>query len=155
MDVVALTMTLLGACLPSLMKLVDKAAEGAGSKIGADAWEAAKKVWEKLYPKIAEKEDAKIAAERFAAQPESVGRKAYFQEELEKLFSENPDVEEAIAQILNKQPLPTDSAPIHQQIGQVEGQVVGQMTGGVSIGKIHADKVIGEISGDIEGGVNL
>jgi hypothetical protein len=47
MDIVALT-TLLIPCSPFLIKLGEKAAESASSKIGTDAWETAKKIWDKL-----------------------------------------------------------------------------------------------------------
>ncbi len=128
------------------MKLGEKAAESAGSKIGTDTWETAKKIWDKLHPKLEAKEDARIAAEQLAAKPESEARKAVFQEELEALLKENPDLAEAIAQIMQERPSTTAGVQITQTVANNEGQVIGQMTGG---------KAIGRIDGNVQGGINL
>ncbi|MBD2256783.1 hypothetical protein [Pseudanabaena sp. FACHB-2040] len=145
MDILALA-ALLNSCMPFLMKLGEKAAESAGSQIGPDAWETAKKIWGKLHPKLVAKDDARIAAEQVAAKPESEARKAVFQEELETLLKENPDLEEAIARIMQESPLTTAGVQINQTVTNNEGQVIGQMTGG---------KAIGRIDGNIQDGVNL
>lgn len=144
MDVITLT-ALLTPYLPFLMKLGQKAAESASSKIGEDSWNTAKKIWDKLQPKIEAKEDAKIAAEQLAAKPDSEARKGVFQEELETLLEENPDLADAIAQILQEKPETTSGTPIIQTIKNTKGQVMGQMTGGKSIGNIDA----------VQGDVNL
>lgn len=143
MDIVALT-ALLTPCLPFLIK----AAESASSKIGVDSWETAKQIWEKLHPKLEAKEDARVAAEQVAAKPDSKARQAVFQEELETLLKENPDLAEAIAQILQDKPSELASGQVNQRVGNVEGQAIAQMSGGQSIGQI-------QISGNVEGGVNL
>jgi hypothetical protein len=143
MDIVALT-ALLSPCLPFLIK----AAESASSKIGVDSWETAKKIWEKLHPKLEANEDARVAAEQVAAKPDSKARQAVFQEELEALLEENPDLAEAITQILQENPPKPAPGSVNQTVGNVEGQAIAQQTGGKSIGKI-------QISGNVEGGVNL
>ena len=120
------------------MKLGQKAAESASGKIGEDSWNTAKKIWDKLHPKIEAKEDAKIAAQQLAAKPDSETRKAVFQEELEILLKENPDLADAIAQILQEKPEATGGTPIIQTIKNTKGQVTGQMSGGKSIGNIDA-----------------
>ena len=145
MDIVAVT-TLLSSCLPSLLKMGDKAVESIGIKIGADAWETAKKIWDKIHPKLAAKEDAKTAADQLAAKPESEARKAVFQEELETIFKENSDLAEAIAKILQESPPIATGVQINQTVTNNEGQVIGQMTGG---------KAIGRIDGNVQGGVNF
>jgi hypothetical protein len=144
MDVITLT-ALLTPCLPFLMKLGQKAAESASSKIGEDTWNTAKKIWDKLHLKIEAKEDARIAAQQLAARPDSETRKALFQEELETLLEENPDLADEIAQILQEKPETTSGTPIIQTIKNTKGQVTGQMTGGKSIGNIDA----------VQGDVNL
>lgn len=154
MDIVSLT-ALLGSCLPFLMKpfleklggiAAESAAESVGSAIGTDTWETAKKVWDKLQPKLNAKEDARIAAEQLAAKPDSAARKAVFQEELEALLKENPDLAEAIAQIMQESSATTAGVQITQTVTNNEGQVIGQMTGG---------KAIGRIDGNVQGNVNL
>ena len=137
MDITTL-MALLSPCLPFLMKLGQKAAESASGKIGEDSWNRAKKIWDKLHPKVEAKEDARIATEQLAAKPDSEARKAVFQEELETLLKENPDLADAIAQILQEKPEATSGTPIIQTIKNTKGQVTGQQTGGKSIGNIDA-----------------
>lgn len=144
MDIITLT-ALLSPCLPFLMKLGEKAAESASGKIGEDSWNTAKKIWDKLHPKIEAKEDAKIAAEQLAAKPESEARKAVFQEELETLLKENPGLAEAIAKIMQEGTEATSGTEINQTINNTKGQVTGQQTGGKSIGNIDA----------VQGDVNL
>jgi transketolase len=145
MDIVTVT-TLLSSFLPSLLKLGDKAIESIGSAVGKDGWETAKKIWEKIHPKLDANEDVKIAAEQSAAKPESKAREEVFKEELATLIINNPDLAEAIAKILEESAPLAPSVQINQTLTNNEGQVIGQMTGG---------KAIGRIDGNIQGGVNL
>jgi len=130
MDIVTLT-ALLSPCLPFLMNLGGKAAESAASKIGSDTWDAAKKIWDKLSPKVEAKDDVKIAAEQLAAKPESDARKAVFQEELETLLKENPDLVQEIAKILAEaSPEVIAGVQITQNVTGNKNLTIGQMTGG-------------------------
>ena len=104
--------------IKNLLKLGDKAAESVGSAVGKDGWETAKKIWEKIHPKLAGNEDAKIAVEQLAAKPESKPRRDVFEEELAALIKNNPELSEAIAKILQESPPLTPSV-----------LVIGQMTG--------------------------
>jgi hypothetical protein len=99
MDIAVLT-AFLAPFLPSLMKLGNKAAETAAGKFGEDAWNKAKAVWEKLYPKVEAKEEAKVAVQQVVAKPESEARIAVLREELETLLKENPDLAAAITQVM-------------------------------------------------------
>jgi hypothetical protein len=127
MDIVTLTALL----SPFLMNLGGKAAESAASKLGADTWDAAKKIWDKLSPKVEAKGDAKIAAEQLAAKPESDARKAVFQEELETLLKENPDLANAIAKILAEaSPEVISAVQITQTTTGDKNVIIGQMSGG-------------------------
>ncbi len=145
MDVITLT-AFLSPFLPFLIKFGEKSAETAGSKFGEDAWNKAKKIWDKLHPAVAAKEDAKVAAEQVAAKPESEARKAVFQEELTTLLQENPDLLAAIAQIMQEELPATSGTKITQTITNNEGQAIGQMTN---------SKAIGRIEGGIQGSVNF
>ncbi len=145
MDIVAVT-SLISSCLPSLLKIGDKAAEIAGSKIGEDAWATAKKIWEKLRPKVEEKKVIANAVEAVAESPDDQDCKEFFQKKLQKLIEENQELTEAITKILQESaPLPA-SVQINQTVTNNQGQVIGQMTGG---------KAIRRIDGNIQGGVNL
>lgn len=142
MDVITLT-AFLSPFLPFLIKLGEKSAESAASKFGEDAWNKAKKVWSQLQPNVEAKPDAKVAVEQVAAKPESEARKAVFQEELETLLKEQPDLAKAIAQILNEDaPDGTSGTQIIQNVTGNQNQVIGQVSGG-------------KVFGNVQGGVNI
>lgn len=143
MNITAL-MTLLVSSLPFLLKMGEKAAEQAASKLGADTWEQAKAVWGKLQPKVVQKGDMKVAVEQVAAKPESPARQSVLREGLEALLAEQPDLASAIADILESNS-PTSSMGVQQNIDQNQGQVIGIM---------QNSKAIGSISGGLSGGVN-
>ena len=144
MDVIALT-AFLTPFLPFLIKFGEKSAESVASKFGEDSWNKAKKVWDKLHPKVEAKEEAKVAAEQVAAKPDSKARQAVFQEELETLLQENPDLVEAIAQILQEKPEATSGTEINQTINNTKGQVMGKMIGGKATG-IDIDATQGTVN---------
>lgn len=144
MNVIALT-AFLTPFLPFLIKLGEKSAETAGSKLGEDAWNTAKKIWEKLHPKVEAKEDAKVAVEQVAAKPDSKPRQAVFQEELETLLKENPDLVEAIAQIMQEESPATKTASNKQTITNNEGQAINNMSNSKAV----------KIDGDVHGGMNF
>ena len=145
MDIVAIT-SLLSVSLPSFLKFGDKAIESIGSAAGKDGWETAKKIWEKLRPKVEEKKSALSAVEAVVESPNDESCKEFFKKQLHKLLEENPDLAEAIAKILEESAPLAPSVQINQTLTNNEGQVIGQMTGG---------KAIGRIDGNIQGGVNF
>jgi transketolase len=147
MDVIALT-AFLTPFLPFLIKFGEKSAESVASKFGEDSWNKAKKVWDKLQPKVEAKEDAKVAAEQVAAKPDSKARQAVFQEELETLLQENPDLVEAIAQIFQEKAPTASGTQNVQTVTNNEGQAQ-------AINQMKGEKVIGRIDGTIHGGVNF
>jgi transketolase len=149
MDITTL-MALLSPCLPFLMKLGQKAAESASGKIGEDSWNTAKKIWDKLHPTIEAKEDAKIAAQQLAAKPDSEPRKAVFQEELETLLKENPDLADAIAKIMQE-----DSSAASDSGTQNIQTVTNNQGQAQAINQMKGEKVIGRIDGTIHGGLNF
>ncbi|AUT00811.1 hypothetical protein CLI64_10615 [Nostoc sp. CENA543] len=149
MDIVFLT-KLLAPCLPYLLKLggiaVEKTTEKVGESIAPDIWETAKKIWSKLGTKVESKEELKVAAEQVAAKPESSARQAVFQEELEILLQDNPELAEEIAKILQGEQSTATGVQINQTITNNEGQAIGQM---------NNSKAIGRIDGNIQGGVSF
>ncbi len=139
MNVVVLTQFLV-PFLPFLMQIGNKAIEGTANKFGEDAWQKAKAVWNKLRPKVEAKQDIKVAAEQVAAKPESEARQAVLQEELETLFTENPDLMAAIAKIMQEDT--PDGIPGTQIVQNVIGsknQVIGQVYGGNVFGNIKGN----------------
>jgi transketolase len=148
MDPATLT-AFLAPFLPALLNLGAKAAAGVatkagettGTKLTENAFNKANAIWEKLFPKVEAKEDAKIAAEQVAAKPDSTARQAVLQEELESLLEENPDLAAAIAKIMDDDaPDGTPGTQIVQHVTGNQNQVIGQMTGG---------KVFGNVTGNI------
>jgi hypothetical protein len=104
--------------------------EGASKGIGKSAGEiTVKEIWGKLEPKLNAKNDAKQAAMDIVAKPDSEARKAVFQEELETLLIENPDLVQELTQI-------SVTGAGNQVIGLVSGgTVLGHVTGDVTLGK--------------------
>lgn len=145
MDIVVLV-SLLSPCLPFLMKLGDKAAESAASKIGADAWETAKKIWDVLHPHVDQKPDVLSAVSAVADSPEDEDCQEFLQKKLQRLLKDQPELVEQISQILQASPIAAPTTQISQTISQNSGQAIGQMTNG---------NAIGQISGSVQGGIHF
>lgn len=134
MDITLLA-TFLSPFLPRLLKLggqvAEKTTEVVSEKFGEAAWTKAQKIWDRLHPKIEEKADLKVATEQVAAKPDSTARQAVFQEELETLLNENPDLAKTIAQIMQEDaPDGTPGTQIIQNVVGNKNQSIGQVFGG-------------------------
>ncbi|MEB3233553.1 MAG: hypothetical protein VKJ64_21270 [Leptolyngbyaceae bacterium] len=170
---IAVLVTFLSPFLPQLLKIGGQAAEKitevVSEKAGDAAWAKATKIWQRLYPSIESKDDLNVATQQVAAKPDSKARQAVFQEELETLLQNQPELMVAIAQIMTEE-ASGDTDKIQQTIGSVDGQVIGEMKGGknttidsvegqvvgeMSGGENNANKTIGEVSGSVKGGINL
>jgi hypothetical protein len=115
---------------------------GAFTQIGKSGVEiTAKEIWKKLEPVLKTKDDARIAAEQLVSKPDSEGRKAVFQEELETLLKENPNVAKEIAQILAESNIGTQINQISTGNG---AQTIGQVLGGKVFGNVDGNLTIHE-----------
>jgi hypothetical protein len=85
--------------LPYLLKAGEKAAEEAGEKLGADAWEWAKTLWGKLRPKVEAKPSIREAVEDAAAAPDDVDAQAALRLQLRKLLAEDVALAKEIAHL--------------------------------------------------------
>ncbi len=85
--------------LPYLLKAGEKAAEEAGKKLGADAWEWAKTLWGKLRPKVKAKPSIREAVEYAAAAPDDAYAEAALRLQLRKLFADDEALAMEIAQL--------------------------------------------------------
>lgn len=146
MDITLLA-TFLSPFLPQLMKLggqaAEKVTEVVSEKFGEAAWVKAQKIWERLSPKVEEKKDLKVSMEQLAAKPDSTARQAVFQEELEALLNENPDLGKAIAQIMQEDaPDGTPGTQILQNVTGNKNQVIGQVLGGKVVGNVEGNVTI-------------
>ena len=141
---IALLATFLSPFLPHLIKLggqaAEKVTEVVSEKFGEAAWVKAQKIWDRLSPEVEAKEDIKVAATQVAAKPDSTARQAVFQEELEALLKENPELVQVIAQIMKEDaPDGTPGTQIIQNVVGDKNQVVGQVFGGKVVGSVEGD----------------
>jgi hypothetical protein len=97
---IALLVKFLAPCLPFLLKVGNKAVEGASEKVGEDVWNKAKAIWAKLRPKVEVKEAAKEAVIDVAQKPEDKDLQASLRVQLKKIFDVDTALAEEIAQIL-------------------------------------------------------
>jgi hypothetical protein len=144
MDPVTLT-AFLAPFLPALLNLGSKVAAGAATKAGetagtqlaANALDKAKAIWEKLRPKVEEKQYAKDAAEGVAKAPDDDDLKVVLRVELKKILEADPELAEAIAHILQSDaPDGTSGTQIVQNVVGNQNQVIGQISGGTVMGNI-------------------
>jgi hypothetical protein len=141
---IAIIASFLAPFLPQLMKLGGQAAEKVteviSEKAGEAAWTKAQKIWERLRPEVEEKEELKVAAYQVAAKPNSSNWQGVFQEELESLLNDNPDLAKAIAQIMQEDaPDGTPGTQIVQKVTGNKNQVIGQVFGGKVVGNVEGD----------------
>jgi len=92
MDITALahdiTITMV-PLLPYLLKAGESAAEETGKKIAGGAWEAAKKVWSLMRPRIERTTTALAAAIEAAGMPDDKDAQAALRFQLKKLLAED------------------------------------------------------------------
>lgn len=126
--------------LPFLMKIGTRATESAAQQFGEDAWNKAKAVWDKLYPRVEEKEAAKEAAEDVANAPDDEDLQTALRVQFKKLLESDPTLAQTIAQILKEDaPDGTPGTQIVQTVTGNQNQIIGQMTGGKAIGTVQGN----------------
>ena len=96
---IALLVKFLAPCLPFLLKVGNKAVEGASQKVGEDVWNKAKAIWAKLHPKVEVKEAAKEAATDVAQKPEDEDLQTSLRVQLKKILEADTALAEEIAKI--------------------------------------------------------
>lgn len=139
MDVTAL-IQILAPALPFLVKVGDKALDGAITKMGEDSWDKAKGLWSKLSPKVENDPVVKKAAEKVAADPDNTDRQTALKVALEDLLDEYPDL---MAELVKLMEAGTSNG------GQVQKQV------SQSIGSLdHGSKAVASIE-NVKGNVTL
>jgi hypothetical protein len=92
--------TYLVPLLPYLLKAGEKAAEESGKRLAGEAWDGAKALWNKLWPKVEAKPAALEAAEDSAQAPEDTDLQAVLRVQLGKLLKEDPSLAEEIESLL-------------------------------------------------------
>ena len=129
--------------LPYLLKVGEKAAEEAGKKLGADAWERAKALWAKLRPKVEGKPAAQEAAADVAANPQDEDAQAALRHQLKKLLAEDESLLADVTPIMSKVKVETV-----KKGGKVTGVWITTPKGRVFIrSEVEAGDVYGHVTG--------
>ncbi len=131
---IALLVKFLAPCLPFLLKVGNKAVEGASEKVGEDVWNKAKAIWAKLRPKVEAKEAAKEAVIDVAQKPEDEDLQASLRVQLKKILDTDTPLAEEITKILQASTdKPGDNIQMHgtshdeskfNQVGKVDANQV-------------------------------
>jgi hypothetical protein len=118
---VAVLMQFLAPALPFLVKAGDKAMDGAITKMGEDAWDTAKAIWERLMPKVEADPVMKKAVEKAVADPDNTDRQTAFRLALQDFLADNPDVADDLKQLLEEE-LPATGME-HKAVTQTIGKM--------------------------------
>ncbi|MFK0733343.1 MAG: hypothetical protein ACIWVG_19695 [Gloeotrichia echinulata HAB0833] len=131
---VALIVKFLAPCLPFLLNVGNKVAEGALQTVGEDVWNKGKAIWAKLQLKVEAKEAAKEAAADVAANPEDEDLQASLRVQLKKILDADTTLAEEIAQILQASP--------HKPGDNIQVSAIAYDNSTVKlVGKIEANEV--------------
>ena len=113
LDIAALASTLTGLlapALPYLVKFGEQAGTEASKKIGLDAWEQAKTLWDRLRPRFEKKLAAQEAANDVADDPSNEDAQAALRQQLKKLLVEDSDFALELAKVLASRTTPSGIA---------------------------------------------
>ncbi|GAP99543.1 hypothetical protein [Leptolyngbya sp. NIES-2104] len=147
MDFATLT-AFLSPFLPQLLDLGTKTAAGAATKVGEtagtklteNAFNKAKALWEKLFPKVAVKASAQEAVQDVANNPDDPDFQSVLRVQLKKILEADAALAEVVFQILEeKAPDGTSGVQIVQTVVGNQNQMIGQMTGGKLLGNVTGD----------------
>ena len=138
---ISLLVKFLAPCLPFLLNVGNKAAEGASQKVGEDIWSKAKAIWAKLQPKVKAKEAAQEAAGDVAENPEDEDYQAVLRVQLKKILQGEPTLAAEIAEILSEDSLTeTGGDNIQQDVSGTGNQAIGKIGGNAkAVGTEHGD----------------
>ena len=126
-------MSFLAPFLPFLIKVGEQASEEAGKQLGSDAWAKAKKIWEKLQPKVDNK-PIQAAIADVVSQPEDADFQAALRVQLKKILNKDTDLSNELDLLLQRDSLDTASTTkIDQKITGNHNKTVGKVDGNVSM----------------------
>ena len=107
--------------------------ETAAEKLGEASWAKAQQIWSQLQPKVNAKPAAKEAAADVAHDPDDADLQAALRVQLKKILDTDPDLSQAIAQLLQ----PLDPGPqtlhINQTVTGDRNPIIGQTSGGTVV----------------------
>jgi hypothetical protein len=132
--------------LPALLKKVSESELVASvGELGQAGWEQACKLWQALQPKLEQEMAAKLAAEELAKNPDDDTWKKPFEAKLAEMIEKDPQLQEAIAQILAEAEQESGSPGVQQTIGEMKG---GQAIGNMSNSKATNVGEVGNVGGN-------
>ncbi len=133
--------------LPALLKKVSESElVGSVGELGQAGWERACKLWNALQPKLEKELSTKMAAEELAKNPEDDTWKKPFEAKLAEMIEKDPQLQEAIANILAEAQQDASSPGIQQTINEMKG---GQVIGNMSNSKATNVGEMGNVGGDV------
>jgi hypothetical protein len=115
MDVTALSteiVQLLAPFLPFLAGLGRETAERAGSELGAEAWEHAKALWERIGGRLQERPAALQAVNDTAETPDDGDARAALRLQVRRLLADDAELAGQLRQLLEQRPAPTGSSVV-------------------------------------------
>jgi len=115
---------LLAPFLPYLLKLGEKAAEEAGKRLGADAWDRAKALWARLRSK----ERVAQAAQDLAESPDDADAQEILRLQLKKLLEADPSLAAEVAKEMQSEVVQRVLAERGGRIADVDQQAAGGPT---------------------------
>jgi hypothetical protein len=92
--------TILAPALPFLQRVGEEVAAEAGRVLGADAWERARRLWDRLAGAVTERPAAREAAADVAAAPQDADAVAAFRHQLRKLLEADPELARDVESLL-------------------------------------------------------
>jgi hypothetical protein len=94
--------------LPLLIKADSHAAEEAGSRLGSDAWESARRIWSRLQPAIDADPRASAAVLELAAAPNDSDLRAQLRIQLRRLVANDEELAVDLNQLIAAAPSPSN-----------------------------------------------
>lgn len=144
---ITLVSSLLIPYLPALLKKVSESElVGSVGELGQAGWERACKLWQALQPKLEKEMAAKMAADELAKNPDDDTWKKPFEAKLAEMIEKDPQLQEAIAQILAEAEQDSGSPGVQQTIGEMKG---GQAIGNMSNSKATNIGQMGDVGGNV------
>ena len=125
---------IMAPALPFLIMGGKKAMEEAGRKIGSDAYDKAKSLWDKVHSDKRIQETAKDVA----ASPDNEANRLKLARQLEDLFIERRDIAEQVNDILKIQ--------VIQEIGDLSGEATAAEVGEMTKGEVEIRQEIQTVS---------
>jgi hypothetical protein len=139
---IATLATFISPFLPYLTQLgtkaTNKAVESAAGKFGEAGWKKAQDLWLKLSPKVEAKPAALEAVTDVLKSPDDADYQTALKVQLKKLIDGDPDLADAIAQILAAEADGISGTRIVQNVVGNRNQSIGQNYGN-AIGNVQGD----------------